>query len=83
MSGWSSGRNVSGELTLAASDNMLISVPGQVVHLIRSRREDSTESVSDANAANPEPLKVFSGTRTEWDAFAKESGVRYVVFLHE
>ena len=78
------GETVSGELTLAASDNMLISVSGQVVTLMTEPfAEDSAESVSDANAANPEPLKVFSGTRTEWDAFAKESGVRYVVFLHE
>lgn len=78
------GETVSGELTLAASDNMLISVSGQVVTLMTEPfAEDSAESVSDANAANPDPLKVFSGTRAEWDAFAKESGVRYVVFLHE
>ncbi|MGE4300400.1 MAG: hypothetical protein AB7F40_02230 [Victivallaceae bacterium] len=78
------GETVSGELTLEPSDNMLISVSGQVVTLMTEPfAEDSAESVADANAANPEPLKVFSGTRTEWDAFAKESGVRYVVFLHE
>lgn len=78
------GETVSGELTLEPSDNMLISVSGQVVTLMTEPfAEDSAESVSDANTANPEPLKVFSGTLAEWNAFAKESGVRYVVFLHE
>lgn len=78
------GETVSGELTLEPSDNMLISVSGQVVTLMTEPfAADATASVADANAANTEPLKVFSGTRAEWDAFAKESGVRYVVFLHE
>ncbi|MDD3155843.1 MAG: hypothetical protein PHS41_13370 [Victivallaceae bacterium] len=78
------GETVSGELTLAASGNLLLSVSGQVVTLTPEPfAENSTASVVDANTANTEPLKVFSGTRAEWDAFVKESGVRYIVFLHE
>lgn len=78
------GETISGELTLESSGNLLISAAGRVVTLTPEPfATDATESVADANSANPEPLKVFSGTRAEWDAFTKESGIRYVVFLHE
>ena len=78
------GETISGELTLEAGDNLLLSVAGQVLTLTPEPfAADSTESVADANAANIEPLKVFSGTQTEWDAFTKETGVRYLVFIRD
>ncbi len=76
------GETISGELTLEAGENLLLSVAGQVLTLTPEPfAADATASVADANAANTEPLKVFSGTQAEWDAFAKESGVRYLVFI--
>ena len=78
------GETISGELTLEAGENLLLSVAGQVLTMTPEPfSADSAESVADANAANAEPLKVFSGTQTEWDAFTKETGVRYLVFIRE
>ena len=78
------GETVSGALTLEPSDNMQISIAGQVVTLTPEPfAADAAATVTDANTTNTEPLQIFSGTRAEWDAFTKTSGVRYVVFLHE
>ena len=78
------GETVSGALTLAAADNMQISIAGQVVTLTPEPfAADAAATVTDANTTNTEPLQMFSGTRAEWDAFTKTSGVRYIVFLHE
>ena len=78
------GETISGELTLEAGENLLLSVAGQVLTLTPEPfAADSAESIPDANAANTEPLKVFSGTQTEWDAFTKETGVRYLVFIRD
>ena len=79
-----SGETVSGELTLEPSGNLLVSAAGQVLTLTPEPfAADAAASVADANVANPEPLKVFSGTQTEWDAFTKETGVRYLVFIRD
>lgn len=78
------GETVSGALTLEAADNMQISIAGQVVTLTPEPfAADAAVTVTDANTTNTEPLQIFSGTRVEWDAFTKTSGIRYVVFLHE
>ena len=78
------GETISGELTLEAGENLLLSVAGQVLTLTPEPfAADSAESVPDANTENTEPLKVFSGTQAEWDAFTKESGVRYLVFIRD
>ncbi|MPN40646.1 hypothetical protein SDC9_188184 [bioreactor metagenome] len=78
------GETISGELTLEAGENLLLSVAGQVLTLTPEPfAADSAESIPDANAANTEPLKVFSGTQAEWDAFTKETGVRYLVFIRD
>ncbi|MPM40253.1 hypothetical protein SDC9_86893 [bioreactor metagenome] len=78
------GQTVSGELTLEPSGNLLVSAAGQVLTLTPEPfAADATASVADANTANAEPLKVFSGTQAEWDAFTKETGVRYLVFIRD
>lgn len=78
------GETVSGELTLEPSGNLLISAAGQVLTLTPEPfAADATASVADANVANTEPLKVFSGTQPEWDTFTKETGVRYLVFIRD
>lgn len=78
------GENLTGEITIEPGDNMLASVVGQTITLTPIPFvDDISESVSDANTTNTNPLKVFSGTQAEWDAFTPEENVNYIVFITE
>lgn len=78
------GTTVSSSVTLDAGNSVLISKAGQKLTITAEPYEFGSESaLPDANEANSLPLKVFSGTRAEWDAFEKSSEAKYIVFLHE
>jgi hypothetical protein len=78
------GETVSGEITLEASDNILLSASGQEITITGEPYAVTVAaSIPDSNTSNTEPVKIFSGTQADWDAFTPESNVRYVVFIHE
>jgi hypothetical protein len=74
---------IADSVTLKGGDNVVLDAAGNVVTVIAEPFvRDSAETVN--NNSTDTPVKFFTGTQEEWEAFKEssiESGIEYVAFI--
>ena len=72
---------ITGSIGIKAVGDISIGFSGK---LLQITQEAATTAVANSvvDAADSTEVKTFIGTQAEWDAFTRETGVKYIVYIH-
>lgn len=78
------GSSATGAINIVGTGNINVTKSAETITISVTPFEvDVTNAIADANTKNAASLKVFTGTRAEWDTFKATipNGSRYIVFI--
>ena len=75
---------ISDTVKLIAGDNVTLeAVLNNIEINVNAQAAGAAAAVQNLATANGSTVKVFLGTLSQWEAFTKESGVKYLVYILE